>query len=128
MDIKDRILQERKLKGVSQEDLAFKIGVSRQTISKWEAGQSFPDIEKIEAMCEVFDVSADYLIRGIDEKRAIRIDPKIIVIIVTILNIIAIMAYIGINAYFGAVASWTLSMCIFFSRPCHLLYRHVLCR
>ena len=47
MSIADRIQTLRKSKGISQEELADKIGVSRQAVSKWESGQSAPDIEKI---------------------------------------------------------------------------------
>ena len=47
MNIADRIQQLRKSKGISQEELANSIGVSRQAVSKWESAQSVPDIEKI---------------------------------------------------------------------------------
>lgn len=66
MNISDRIQHLRKTNGISQEKLADEIGVSRQTISKWESEQSFPDIEKIMLMSEYFDVTTDYLIKGIE--------------------------------------------------------------
>ena len=47
MTIADRIQSLRKAKGVSQEELADRIGVSRQAVSKWESEQSTPDVEKI---------------------------------------------------------------------------------
>lgn len=47
MTIADRIQSLRKAKGISQEELANKIGVSRQAVSKWESEQSSPDLEKI---------------------------------------------------------------------------------
>ena len=47
MNIADRIQSLRKIKGVSQEELADKIGVTRQAVSKWESEQSTPDIEKV---------------------------------------------------------------------------------
>ena len=50
----------RKTKGLSQEDLADKIGVSRQAVSKWESEQSAPDdIEKIIIMSEIFEITTD---------------------------------------------------------------------
>ena len=52
----------RKLHNLSQEELAEKIGVSRQTLSKYKTGESLPDIEKCKALAEVFDVSIDDLI------------------------------------------------------------------
>lgn len=66
MTIADRIQNLRKVKGISQEELADKIVVSRQTISKWESEQSVPDMEKIVLMSEYFGVTTDYLLKGIE--------------------------------------------------------------
>lgn len=66
MNIADRIQHLRKAKGFSQEELADKVGVSRQAVSKWESGQSTPDIEKIIIMSEIFEVTTDYIIKGIE--------------------------------------------------------------
>ncbi len=52
MDIADRIQTLRKMKGLSQEELAENTGVSRQAVSKWESGQSAPDLDKIIIMSE----------------------------------------------------------------------------
>ena len=49
----------RKSKKMSQEDLAFKLGVSRQAVSKWESGAAYPETEKIIAICKLFDCSLD---------------------------------------------------------------------
>ena len=64
MNIGDRILELRKSKGYSQEDIANKLNVSRQTISKWETNQSLPDSDKIVPLCELFDISTDDLLRN----------------------------------------------------------------
>lgn len=66
MNMSDRIQYLRKSKGISQEELADKIGVSRQAVSKWESEQSSPDLEKIITMSEFFDVTTDYLLKGIE--------------------------------------------------------------
>lgn len=66
MNIADRIQNLRKLKGISQEELADKVGVSRQAVSKWESEQSIPDLEKIIIMSEYFNVTTDYILRGIE--------------------------------------------------------------
>lgn len=66
MKISDRILELRRQKGISQEELADKLGVSRQAVSKWESEQSVPEMEKIIAMSEFFDVTTDYLLKGIE--------------------------------------------------------------
>ena len=64
MNMADRIQYLRKTKGLSQEELADKVGVSRQAVSKWESEQSTPDIEKIIIMSELFEVTTDYILKG----------------------------------------------------------------
>jgi transcriptional regulator with XRE-family HTH domain len=64
MEFNNRLYQLRKQKGLSQEELASRLNVSRQTVSKWEIGDSAPDMEKLIAMSELFDVSLDYLMLG----------------------------------------------------------------
>lgn len=54
----------RKSKGLSQEQLAEKLNVARQTVSKWELGQSTPDMDCLSKLSNFFDVSTDYLIKG----------------------------------------------------------------
>ena len=64
MEFNNRLYQQRKQKGLSQEELASRLNVSRQTVSKWEVGDSTPDMEKLAAMSELFDVSLDQLVLG----------------------------------------------------------------
>ncbi len=66
MNIADRIQHLRKTKGISQEELADKIGVSRQSVSKWESEQTSPDLEKVILMSDYFEVTTDYLLKGIE--------------------------------------------------------------
>lgn len=54
----------RKKKGISQEELANEINVTRQTISKWELGESTPDMEKMIALSNYFDITLDELVLG----------------------------------------------------------------
>lgn len=63
MKINEKIYSLRKEKGLSQEELADKLNVSRQTVSKWELGDSTPDFDKIVPLCEVFGISAEELLR-----------------------------------------------------------------
>ena len=63
MILADKIIENRKKNGWSQEDLAYKLGVSRQSVSKWESAQAVPDMKKILQLAEVFGVSTDYLLR-----------------------------------------------------------------
>lgn len=60
----ERIYALRKSAGLSQEELAHKTGVSRQTISKWESGTMVPESSNLRSLCLLFDVSADYLLFG----------------------------------------------------------------
>ena len=66
MNIADRIQYLRKQNGLSQEELADKIGVSRQAVSKWESEQSTPDLDKIIVMSNLFEVTTDYILKGIE--------------------------------------------------------------
>ncbi|MBR5329621.1 MAG: helix-turn-helix transcriptional regulator, partial [Firmicutes bacterium] len=59
----DRIMELRKKKGWSQEELGECLGVSRQSVSKWETGLSQPDLDNILQMSEVFGVTTDYLLK-----------------------------------------------------------------
>ena len=63
MILAEKIMQLRKKNGWSQEELAGKLGVSRQSVSKWESAMSIPDLDKILAMSEIFEVSTDYLLK-----------------------------------------------------------------
>lgn len=63
MILADKIMEERKKLGLSQEELAEKLSVSRQAVSKWESAQSIPDLQRILAMSELFSVSTDYLLK-----------------------------------------------------------------
>lgn len=64
MNLANTIIENRKKNGWSQEDLAYKLDVSRQSVSKWESAQSQPDLNKIIRMSELFNVSTDYLLKG----------------------------------------------------------------
>ncbi len=68
MIISDKILYLRKKVGYTQEELAQKLNVSRQSISKWESAQSIPDVTKIMEMAKLFSVSTDYLLKDEIEK------------------------------------------------------------
>ena len=63
MILADKIIDLRKKNGWSQEELAEKLDVSRQSISKWESAQSVPDLSRVIRMAELFGVSTDYLLK-----------------------------------------------------------------
>jgi len=62
MEFNNKLYQLRKQKGLSQEELANRLNVSRQTVSKWEVGDSTPDMEKLVAISDLFEISLDELI------------------------------------------------------------------
>ena len=64
MSLGEKLLDLRKKEGLSQEDVADKLGVSRQTISKWETDQTVPDLIKAKLLSQLYNVSYDYLISG----------------------------------------------------------------
>lgn len=64
MTISERLYNLRKEKNISQEELANELGVSRQTISKWETGESTPDFDKIIPLCNYYGITSDELISG----------------------------------------------------------------
>ena len=68
MILADKITEERKKNGWSQEELANQLGVSRQAVSKWESAGAVPDLQRILQMSELFCVSTDYLLK--DEMKA----------------------------------------------------------
>lgn len=99
MSIADRIQTLRKSKGISQEELADKIGVSRQAVSKWESGQSAPDIEKIILLSEFFGVTTDFLLKGIKpvaEETKSKPDARIFALAGTAINFIGLVVAIMI--------------------------------
>ncbi len=62
MEFNNKLYELRKQKGFSQEELANRLNVSRQTISKWEVGESTPDMEKLVAISDLFEISLDELV------------------------------------------------------------------
>lgn len=62
MQLADKIVKLRRRYGLSQEELANKIGVSRQAVFKWESGVNIPDINKIKKIVKLFNISFDFLL------------------------------------------------------------------
>lgn len=59
----DKLIELRKKNGWSQEELAEKVNVTRQSVSKWESAQSIPDLDKILLLAQIFGVTTDYLLK-----------------------------------------------------------------
>lgn len=63
MDFSEKLTALRKQEGLSQEQLADRLGVTRQSVSKWESGAAFPELIKLISLSEIFGVSVDYLVK-----------------------------------------------------------------
>lgn len=63
MTLGEKLARLRKARGMSQEQLAAALGVSRQAVSKWELGETVPDVSRVVAMSELFGVTTDYLLK-----------------------------------------------------------------
>lgn len=72
----DNLIQLRKINNMSQEELAGQLGVSRQTLSKWETGESIPDIEKCKQLADIFNVTLDQLVNYEPDVRGLSVPPK----------------------------------------------------
>ncbi len=66
MNFNEKLINLRKAKGLSQEELGAEIKVSRQTISKWESCQSYPDFQRLVLLSDYFGLSLDELVKDID--------------------------------------------------------------
>ncbi len=111
MNIGEKLYDLRKEKHLSQEEVAEKLNVTRQTISKWETNASTPDFDKIKPLCELYGVTADELLTGqkreftkkenkeeIKQKRALGIG-------------------IGVLLYFVAIVWMMISIPVLFMNP-----------
>ena len=73
---KDNLIDLRKMNDMSQEELAEKLQISRQTVSKYETGESVPDIDKCKQIAEIFNVSRDDLVNYDKETNGLGVPPK----------------------------------------------------
>ncbi len=116
MSIGEKIYELRKKKNMSQEDLANVLNVSRQTISKWETGDSNPDFDKIVPLCNFFEISTDEFLRGgnpVLEQTIVRVNKRnkaltfslCIIIFVVMCILIAIFEEFEINETMSMIVS-----------------------
>ena len=66
MNFNEKLISLRKSKNLSQEELGAELNVSRQTISKWEGGQSYPDFQRLVLLSDYFGLTLDQLVKDID--------------------------------------------------------------
>ena len=80
MNLGDKLIELRKKANLSQEEVAFQLNVTRQTVSKWETNQSTPDFDKIVPLCNLFKISTDELLTGTKSEESVVIEDKNVVI------------------------------------------------
>lgn len=108
----DKIIYLRKKNGWSQEELAEKLNISRQSVSKWESGQSVPDLNKIIILSNLFDVTTDYLLKDNVEDTNNKINAKY-------LTFNEILEFIECKNYLSKLMAGATFLCII--SPCCLL-------
>lgn len=72
----DNLIQLRKINNMSQDELSGQLGVSRQTLSKWETGESIPDIKKCKQLADIFNVTLDQLVSYEPDVSGLSVPPK----------------------------------------------------
>ena len=123
MTLGEKIQKLRKQRGLSQEALAEKVTVTRQTISKWELGQSTPDLDFIAQLSDIFNVSSDYLIKDemtepdelLYKKRNYRLSERgkrIILVIVSAAALIAGCVCLICDYFTSDRLSWSLIVAV----------------
>lgn len=118
--IKDKLKEKRKESKITQEMLAEKLHVSRTTISSWETGRTYPDLNMVVKISDIFDVSLDYLLKG-DEKVVSKISKDsqkgriytkisvVLVLLVLILGIYFVVWKVKVNNLYQNInnQNWT---------------------
>jgi len=72
IEIANRLVQLRKMNGLSQEELAEKLGISRQAVSKWERAESSPDTDNLISIAKLYNVSLDELLKTDEDPDSLR--------------------------------------------------------
>ena len=108
MKLGEKILNYRKKLGLSQEELGDKVGVSRQTVSKWEIGQTIPELEKMILLAKEFETTIDELVKDENEtegnEEQIRLEnPKNNTSNIKLVNCILIIAITCIGIFLGII-------------------------
>ncbi|NFE19134.1 helix-turn-helix transcriptional regulator [Clostridium botulinum] len=86
MAFSNKLYSLRKQKGLSQDELGSKLNVSRQTISKWELGETTPELEKLIALGGFFEISLDELVMDVKAKESVKTEPLVMNRLETIID------------------------------------------
>ena len=99
MNLGEKLIKLRKDKNLSQEEVAEKLGVTRQTISKWETNESTPDLNKIVPICNLYDITTEELLTDkiIEKKENNKVKNQSLKLIDSIISTIALLLYLSIS-------------------------------
>lgn len=119
MNFNEKLIELRKSKGLSQDELGNSLGVSRQTISKWELAQSYPDFQRLVLLSDYFGLSLDALVKDIDvqDVRSKNLSDKQLSAIYddistakstikTVVNVLCVIGFIGVALAILAGVLW----------------------
>jgi len=116
MKFNEKLIELRKKEGLSQEELGYKLNVTRQTVSKWELGQTTPEMDKLLEISKIFNISVDQLINDSDVESTSNVNPiiedkqineegtknnKVVFILIGILVILAVLVVAKLFAGFS---------------------------
>ena len=110
MKFNEKLIELRKKQGLSQEELGYKLNVTRQTVSKWELGQTTPEMDKLVGMSKIFNISVDELINESEDENNIEpiIEDQAIgnqnsknnkVFIIIVIALVAVLIIIGFRIF-----------------------------
>ena len=138
MTLSEKIYELRTQRNLSQGDLANELNVSRQSISKWENGNSTPDLEKIVKLAEIFSVSLDELIKNEEKETTVATTPgeaptiqtnnrekkmgKGLIIVGVISIFVFLLLGLGITGFFIAIPLFACSIIYYKAKANHFLY------
>ena len=99
MNLGEKLIKLRKDKNLSQEEVAEKLGVTRQTISKWETNESTPDLNKIVPICNLYDITTEELLtdKKIVKKENNKVKNQSLKLIDSIISTITLLLYLSIS-------------------------------
>ena len=130
MDLANKLLELRKKKGLSQEEVADRLGVSRQTVSKWETGMSTPDFDKIGPLCELYEISTNELMnvnydapKFEKEDQSVKRKKTILLMIAVFLYITCVIPVIFTDAGLDEIVAITIMFVMVAFATCLLIYR-----
>ena len=119
MNFNEKLIELRKSKGLSQDELGQRLGVSRQTISKWELAQSYSDFQRLVLLSDYFGLPMDVLVKDIDSQdvREKNVNDKRLneiyddvkstkTVVTTVINFFAVLGIVGVAILLFIIIIW----------------------